>query len=128
MLGGNQAGSDSCGPGGGLAGPEEAELGGVERRFWRGVCGEALHGPICTLVSSQEAPPVPGFVIQAYLPLEKSTSDVEGFFPTALKGREEAGQQGEGLPAGWEVVILWGTQGHSQAGRSPPALTCLYTF
>lgn len=28
VLGGSQAGLDGCGPGGGLAGPEEPELGG----------------------------------------------------------------------------------------------------
>lgn len=37
-------------------GQRRLSWGGVEQRFWWGVCGEALHGPICTLVSSQEAP------------------------------------------------------------------------
>lgn len=71
--------------------------------------GEASYQPICTLVSFQEAPCVPGLVIQASLPLEKSTLDVEGFFPPPrrAKRRPEGGFQ---QAAGWEVVLSgWDT-------------------
>lgn len=82
-------------------GHSRAELRGGELRFG---AGGGPQGLTRTRVSSQEAPPVPGVVIQTYLRLEKSTSDVEGFFfPIALKGGgEEAGPQREA--ASWEMV------------------------
>lgn len=69
--------------------------------------GAAPQGLICTLVSSQEAPPVPGVVIQTYLPLEKSTSDA--FFFSHCPEGQRGGRTTEG-----------GVLAGGRLGNSPP--------
>lgn len=52
------------------------------------------------------------------------------FFPLPLRAVRRQDSRGRGFQpaASWEVVILCGMQGHSQAEHCPPALTCFSTF